>query len=74
MGGFIEFDDSDPLCLDNFIRIKVWINIENPLTRGTRITVNPNYLKWVDTKYESMREFCFFFCGTFGCFDKDCDD
>ncbi|KAL2895984.1 hypothetical protein RDABS01_000518 [Bienertia sinuspersici] len=67
MGGFLEFDDSDPLCLDNFIRTKVLINIENPLRRGMKIVVNVNSSKWVDIKYERMGDFCYFCEKTWAC-------
>ncbi|KAL2905711.1 hypothetical protein RDABS01_004421 [Bienertia sinuspersici] len=71
MGGFIEFDNSDPLGLDNFMRLKVLIDIAKPLRRGFKIAVRTNTTKWVDVKYERLGDFCYF-CGRLGHTDKDC--
>ncbi|KAL2935792.1 Gag polyprotein [Bienertia sinuspersici] len=73
MGGFMEYDDSDPLGLENFMRLKVMINIEKPLRRGLKIAIGAHTSKWVDIKYERMGDFCHF-CGKLGHIDKDCDD
>lgn len=71
MGGFIMFDDSDPLGLDNFLRIKASINVGKPLRRGIKVATSNDGFKWVDIKYERIGDFCYF-CGMLGHIDKDC--
>ncbi|KAL2941943.1 Proline/serine-rich coiled-coil protein 1 [Bienertia sinuspersici] len=42
------------------MRIKVMVDIRNPLRRGMRVATNPNSSKWVDVKYERLGDFCYF--------------
>lgn len=70
MGGLIEYDDSDPLGLDQFMRMKVSIDIGKPLRRGMKIATGNNTAKWVDIKYERLGDFCYF-CGRLGHIDRD---
>uniref|UniRef100_A0A803L0E4 DUF4283 domain-containing protein n=1 Tax=Chenopodium quinoa TaxID=63459 RepID=A0A803L0E4_CHEQI len=60
LGGFLEFDDSDPLGWDEFIRVKVMINITKPLRRGIKISTGSSILKWVGFKYERLGTFVTF--------------
>ncbi|KAL2899415.1 hypothetical protein RDABS01_024497 [Bienertia sinuspersici] len=73
MGGFVDFDDSDPLGLDNFLRIKVMIDVGKPLRRGMKIATSSNCSKWVDIKYERLGDFCYY-CGKLGHVDRDCEE
>ncbi|KAL2941944.1 hypothetical protein RDABS01_030294 [Bienertia sinuspersici] len=73
MGEFLEFDDTDPLGLDNFMRVKVMIDIGKPLRRGAKIATSANSSKWVDIKYERLGDFCYY-CGKLGHVDRDCNE
>ncbi|KAL2940973.1 F-box protein pof9 [Bienertia sinuspersici] len=42
MGSLIEYDNSDPSRLDNFMRMKVDIDIGKPLRRGIKVATSHN--------------------------------
>ncbi|KAL2893115.1 E3 ubiquitin-protein ligase RNF19A [Bienertia sinuspersici] len=65
MGSFIEFDDTDPIGLDSFLRIK-------PLRRGIEVAIRPTISKWMDIKYERLGDFCYY-CRKLGHIDRKCD-
>lgn len=71
LGGFIEYDESDPLGWDQFMRIKVLLEIDKPLRRGLKIATGPSTTKWIDIKYERLADFCFY-CGRLGHVDREC--
>uniref|UniRef100_A0A803M277 CCHC-type domain-containing protein n=1 Tax=Chenopodium quinoa TaxID=63459 RepID=A0A803M277_CHEQI len=71
VGGFIEFDDSDPLGWEEFLRIKVWIDVEKTLRRGMKIAMGGGATKWLGFKYERLGDFCYY-CGRLGHNDKEC--
>ncbi|KAL2904606.1 Gag polyprotein [Bienertia sinuspersici] len=73
MGGFVEVDESDPLGLDNFLRIKVMIDVGEPLRRGMKISTSTSGSKWVDIIYERLEDFCYY-CGKLGHLDRDCKE
>uniref|UniRef100_A0A803MZD7 Zinc knuckle CX2CX4HX4C domain-containing protein n=1 Tax=Chenopodium quinoa TaxID=63459 RepID=A0A803MZD7_CHEQI len=73
LGGFIEYDDSDPLGKEVDMRIKVILALNKPLRRGVEIAMTFNSVKWIDIKYERLGEFCFF-CGKLGHIDKEFHD
>uniref|UniRef100_A0A803MX09 DUF4283 domain-containing protein n=1 Tax=Chenopodium quinoa TaxID=63459 RepID=A0A803MX09_CHEQI len=60
LGGFIEYDASDPLGYEKVMRIKVLLDIEKPLRRGLRIATGPSSSKWIGinrvTDSERIRE------------------
>ncbi|KAL2943337.1 hypothetical protein RDABS01_031685, partial [Bienertia sinuspersici] len=58
-GGFIKYDDTDPLGLENSMRVKVTLDISKPLRRGMRIATCNSVSKWVDIKYERLGDFCY---------------
>ncbi|KAL2932687.1 hypothetical protein RDABS01_015806 [Bienertia sinuspersici] len=73
MGGFVVVDESDPIGLDNFLRIKVMIVVGKPLRRGMKIAMSTNYSKCVDIKYERLWDF-YYYCGNWGHVDRDCEE
>uniref|UniRef100_A0A803MN58 DUF4283 domain-containing protein n=1 Tax=Chenopodium quinoa TaxID=63459 RepID=A0A803MN58_CHEQI len=60
-GGFMEFDDSDPLGWEKFMRIKVMIDVTKLLRRGMKIAVGGENTKWVGVKYEQLGDSCYYF-------------
>ncbi|KAL2941778.1 hypothetical protein RDABS01_030128 [Bienertia sinuspersici] len=71
MGGLLEYDASDPLGLEQFMRMKIHLDIEKPLRRGLKIATSKGSSKWVDIKYERIGDFCYY-CGRLGHIDRDC--
>lgn len=70
-GGFIDYDDSDPLGWEEEMRIKVLLEIDKPLRRGVTISTGRGRSKWVDVKYERIGDLCFY-CGRLGHMDREC--
>uniref|UniRef100_A0A803KQZ7 Zinc knuckle CX2CX4HX4C domain-containing protein n=1 Tax=Chenopodium quinoa TaxID=63459 RepID=A0A803KQZ7_CHEQI len=62
MGGFIEYDEFDPLGWGEVMRVKVLLDLNKPLRRGIKIATGQNASKWVAIKYERLMEFCYY-CG-----------
>lgn len=71
MGGFLKYDDSDPLGWEAEMRIKVMLEIDKPLRRGVKISTGRTTSKWVGVKYERLEDFCFF-CGKLDHVEKEC--
>ncbi|KAL2933375.1 Zinc finger CCHC domain-containing protein 13 [Bienertia sinuspersici] len=71
MGGQLEYDETDPLSLERYMRMKVLVDVRKPLRRGLKAATGVNAKKWVDIKYESLGDFCYF-CGRLGHIDRDC--
>ncbi|XP_021738182.1 uncharacterized protein LOC110704671 [Chenopodium quinoa] len=71
VGGFLEFDEEDPQGWDEFMRIKVMVDITKPLRRGIKVATCPSMSKWVGFKYERLGDFCYF-CGRLRHLNKDC--
>lgn len=71
LGGFIKFDDSDPIGWEMFMRVKINLDISKPLPRGIKVRVGQDSTKWVGFKYERLGDFCYF-CGRLGHTDRDC--
>lgn len=71
MGGFIEYDDSHPLGLEEEMHIKVMLDIGKPLRRGIKLSTGANSSKWVGIKYERLEDFCFF-CGRIDHVEREC--
>uniref|UniRef100_A0A803KWR0 DUF4283 domain-containing protein n=1 Tax=Chenopodium quinoa TaxID=63459 RepID=A0A803KWR0_CHEQI len=50
LGGFLEFDDSDPLGWSEFMRLKIIVDVRKPLRRGVFIATGNSQSKWIDIK------------------------
>uniref|UniRef100_A0A803NE34 CCHC-type domain-containing protein n=1 Tax=Chenopodium quinoa TaxID=63459 RepID=A0A803NE34_CHEQI len=72
LGGFLEHDDDDdPLGWGEFMRVKILHDINKPLRRGIKIDAGNSSEKWIGSKYERLRDFCYY-CGRLGHTDRDC--
>ncbi|XP_021729145.1 uncharacterized protein LOC110696162 [Chenopodium quinoa] len=69
----IEIDKSDPLCWEEYIRVKVLVNITKSHRRGMKVVVESGSTKWVGFKYERLGDFCYY-CGRIGHTVKDCEE
>ena len=58
-------------CLGSFMRIRVMIDISNPLCRGRKVRLGESSQFWVDFKYERMPIFCYL-CGLVTHDENDC--
>ena len=56
----------------SFIRVRVTLDVYQPLCRGRVIKLEDGEKIWVSFKYERLPNFCYW-CGCFDHGDKDCD-
>ncbi|XP_021769544.1 uncharacterized protein LOC110733503 [Chenopodium quinoa] len=59
LGGFLELDDSDPLGWNEYLRVKILVDISKPLRRGVKIANGSQSSKWCSIQYERLAEFCY---------------
>uniref|UniRef100_A0A803M694 Zinc knuckle CX2CX4HX4C domain-containing protein n=1 Tax=Chenopodium quinoa TaxID=63459 RepID=A0A803M694_CHEQI len=71
LGGFIEYDDSDPLGWNEYLRVKVQVDINKPLRRGVRVATRRQGSKWCGIQYERLADFCYY-CGRIEHTDIEC--
>uniref|UniRef100_A0A803MT30 CCHC-type domain-containing protein n=1 Tax=Chenopodium quinoa TaxID=63459 RepID=A0A803MT30_CHEQI len=71
LGGFLEFDDSDPLGWEAFLRIKIMVDINKPLRRGLKVANGSSSPIWCGMQYERLAEFCYY-CGRLNHTDVEC--
>ena len=57
---------------DGFIRVRVTIDMSQPLSRGRVISLESGKELWVSFKYERLSNLCYW-CGSLMHDDKDCD-
>lgn len=72
-GRVIETDHSTIKGLNRSIRIKVMINLNKPLRRGTKIKLGVVEPIWLPLKYKRLQSFCYC-CGLLGHTSTDCED
>lgn len=56
----------------SFVRVRVTLDVYQPLCRGRVIQLEEGGKIWVNFKYERLPNFCYW-CGCFDHGDKDCD-
>uniref|UniRef100_A0A803L3E1 DUF4283 domain-containing protein n=1 Tax=Chenopodium quinoa TaxID=63459 RepID=A0A803L3E1_CHEQI len=69
-GGFLDFDDSDPIGWGECMRIKILVDINKLLQRGMRLATGQNSSRWIDIQYEPLADFCVF-CGMLDHTDRE---
>jgi hypothetical protein len=74
IGDFMEMDGvEDGMAFGKCLRVKVRMNINKPLMRGTLVEVDEHGRTiWCNFEYEFLPNFCFI-CGFLGHIDKKCD-
>jgi hypothetical protein len=74
IGQFMEADvNEDGMAIGEYLRVKVRIEINKPLMRGTNIQIgDTGRTRWSPFEYEFLPEFCFT-CGILGHDDKACE-
>ncbi|KAL2904999.1 Midasin [Bienertia sinuspersici] len=71
MGEFIEFDETDPIGWNKYLRFRVDIKIKKPLKRFTRVAI-PGGSKWVKFTYERLMDISHA-CGCLGHGYQQCE-
>ncbi|XP_021722367.1 uncharacterized protein LOC110689843 [Chenopodium quinoa] len=71
LGGYLDYDSVDYLGWDEFMRIKVMIDIRKPLRRGVRLATGKGEATWLDIKYKRLGDFCYY-CGRLSHTDRNC--
>ena len=56
----------------SFMRVRVTLDVYQPLCRGRVIKLEEGGKTWVNFKYERLPNICYW-CGCFDHSDKDCD-
>lgn len=73
IGTFLLYDDSNKgATWKPYMRIKVAINVDQPLRRWKKIKLSNGNSTQVDFKYERLQIFCFI-CGKLGHSERFCD-
>lgn len=72
IGKFIQDDSRDDVSSSrNYLRIKVALDVQQPIKRRMKIKRSGGEWLWIQFKYERLPQFCFF-CGILGHADKFC--
>ncbi|KAH9708700.1 reverse transcriptase domain-containing protein [Citrus sinensis] len=72
IGKFVESDENNLKGIwRNYMRIRVAIDVRQPLKRRMRLKKADGDWMWVDFKYERLNVFCFI-CGLLGHTEKNC--
>lgn len=72
-GEVLEIEDNKFNGLARSIRLKIILDLNKPLKRGTHIRMGNVELCWIPITYERLPSFCYW-CGKLGHSFKDCDD
>nr|XP_023897161.1 uncharacterized protein LOC112009046 [Quercus suber] len=71
-GTILSSEDSLDIDGGNFIRVRVQVDISQPLCRGRLINLEDGKEHWVSFKYERLPNLCYW-CGCLTHDDKDCE-
>lgn len=72
-GEVIEIDESTLNGISRSVRIKILINLTNPIKKGTKIQIGNNNPCWIPAAYERIPTFCYW-CGRIGHNIGECSD
>lgn len=71
-GEVLEIDQNSMVGITRHIRVKVRVNISQPLKKGMSLDLGNNITAWIPFKYERLPSFCFV-CGAIGHMRRECD-
>lgn len=71
-GEVLELDKTTIGGLSRSVRMKIRLNLNNALKRGTKIRVGTSGPCWIPITYERISSFCYW-CGKLGHTHKDCE-
>lgn len=73
IGTFVQYDESNKgAAWKPYMRIRVELNVDNPLMRWKKIRMSNGNTAQVDFKYERLQIFCFI-CGKLGHSERFCE-
>lgn len=70
-GEVMEIDGNTTIGITRSVRMKILLQLEKPLKRGTKIKIGRSEPCWILVTYERLPSFCYF-CGLLGHTHKDC--
>lgn len=71
-GEVVEIDETTTNGIARSIRVKILLDLDKPLKRGTKVRVGIDEPCWIPVTYERLPSFCYW-CGLLGHTYKDCD-
>lgn len=71
LGSFIVLKDTAEMRGRNFIRVRVTINVSEPLCQGRKVTSDENNDGWISFMYERLPNMCYW-CDHLMHDDKEC--
>ncbi|KAL6201237.1 hypothetical protein ACLB2K_024952 [Fragaria x ananassa] len=73
LGKYLEVEEEgDGECWGKYMRLRVRLDVMQPLRRGMKICLEGCEPIWVDFKYEGIPEFCYH-CGIWGHNESECE-
>lgn len=72
LGTVVKLEDKTKMEGGSFMRVRVVIDISQPLCRCRKIILSEGSVWWVSLKYERLRSICYW-CGLVSHEDKDCE-
>lgn len=71
-GNVIRVDKDDGMdCIGRFLRVKISVDVREPLMRGANVEFPNDGELWVDFRYEGLPRYCLI-CGKFGHVTRRC--
>lgn len=71
-GEVIEIDKTTMNGITRSVRLKIMLNLDKPLKRGTKVQIGKTAPCWIPATYERLPSFCYW-CGKLGHNHKDCE-
>lgn len=63
----------DEVVWNEFMRVRVRLDVTKPLVRGKRIKIESFEWVWVRFGYEKLPDYCYY-CGLFGHGHQECEE